>query len=56
MQELVERIRREGIHVGGGIVKVDGFLNHQVDTDLAAGMGRNLPVAFSRQGSMTRRK
>jgi hypothetical protein len=29
MQELIEKIQTEGEHVGGGIVKVDSFLNHQ---------------------------
>ncbi len=32
MQALQERIRREGRVLPGNIVKVDGFLNHQVDT------------------------
>lgn len=32
MQALKERIRREGRILPGNIVKVDGFLNHQVDT------------------------
>ena len=37
MQELKERILREGRVLPGGIIKVDGFLNHRVDTAL---MGR----------------
>ena len=37
MQELKERIVREGRVLPGGIIKVDGFLNHRVDTAL---MGR----------------
>lgn len=32
MQALKDRIRREGRILPGNIVKVDGFLNHQVDT------------------------
>ncbi len=39
MQELIDRIRTEGVHVGGGIVKLDGFLNHQVDPGLTRRMG-----------------
>lgn len=31
MQALKERILREGKNLGGGILKVDGFINHQVD-------------------------
>ena len=34
MQELKERIRREGKVLPGNIVKVDGFLNHRVDCKL----------------------
>ena len=34
MQELIQRILNEGEHIGGGIVKVDSFLNHQVDPQL----------------------
>lgn len=34
MQELKERIRREGKVLPGNIVKVDGFLNHRIDCKL----------------------
>ena len=34
MQQLKERILREGRILPGNIVKVDGFLNHRVDTNL----------------------
>ncbi len=34
MQELKERIVKEGRVLPGDIVKVDGFLNHRVDTEL----------------------
>ena len=34
MQQLQECIRREGKVLPGSIVKVDGFLNHRVDTAL----------------------
>ena len=34
MELLQERIRREGKVLPGNIVKVDGFLNHRVDTRL----------------------
>lgn len=40
MEELIERIRTEAIYLGNGIIKVDGFLNHQIDPQLTAGMGR----------------
>lgn len=34
MQELKDRIRREGKVLPGNIVKIDGFLNHRVDCQL----------------------
>ena len=34
MQILKERIRREGKVLPGNIIKIDGFLNHRVDTKL----------------------
>ena len=50
MQELIERIRNEGIHIGGGIVKVDGFLNHQVDAGLMHRIGAQLASYFRSAG------
>ena len=34
MQELKERIVKEGKVLPGNIIKVDGFLNHRIDTQL----------------------
>lgn len=34
------------MHVGGGIVKVDGFLNHQVDARLIMAMGERFAERF----------
>ena len=34
MQELQDRIRKEGKVLPGNIIKVDGFLNHRVDVKL----------------------
>ena len=34
MQELRERIVKEGKVLPGNIIKVDGFLNHRIDTEL----------------------
>ena len=36
MQQLKDRIRREGKVLPGNIIQVDGFLNHRVDTRLMA--------------------
>ena len=34
MEQLKERIRKEGRVLPGNIIKVDGFMNHRVDTKL----------------------
>lgn len=44
MQELKERIAREGRVLPGNIVKIDGFMNHLVDT----GLMRNIAREFAR--------
>lgn len=47
MNALKERIRNEGRNLGGGILKVDGFVNHQVDPALMNDCGRELAARFS---------
>ncbi len=47
MNALKERIRNEGRNLGGGILKVDGFVNHQVDPALMNECGRELAARFS---------
>lgn len=48
MQQLIDRIRREGKVLPGDIIKVDGFLNHRVDTgfmsDLADEFAKYFPI------------
>jgi xanthine phosphoribosyltransferase len=39
MKALVERIQAEAIYLGKGIIKVDSFINHQIDPSLTAAMG-----------------
>lgn len=50
MEALVERIRAEGQHIGKGIIKVDGFLNHQIDPVLTTGMGEAFVARFAEAG------
>jgi xanthine phosphoribosyltransferase len=45
--ELIERIRRDGRNLGKGILKVDGFINHQVDPMLMDACGRELAQRFA---------
>lgn len=47
LQRLKEAIRSQGRAVGDGILKVDGFLNHQIDVDLLCDMGRELHERFA---------
>ena len=46
MQELKERIQKEGKVLPGNIVKIDGFMNHLVDTDLMRNIARELARRF----------
>ena len=50
MKALVERIRREGRNLGRGILKVDGFINHQLDPELTSEMGREFARRFAAAG------
>jgi len=49
--ELIERIRRDGKNLGNGILKVDGFINHQVDPLLMDACGRELAQRFADVGA-----
>jgi len=49
--ELIERIRRDGKNLGNGILKVDGFINHQVDPILMDACGRELAKRFTNIGA-----
>ncbi|UCF29102.1 MAG: xanthine phosphoribosyltransferase [Chloroflexota bacterium] len=46
MQELKDRILRDGKNLGGGILKVDGFINHQVDPVLMDACGKEFARRF----------
>ena len=51
MQELKERILREGRNLGNGILKVDGFVNHQVDPILMDKCGQEFARRFTSLGA-----
>jgi xanthine phosphoribosyltransferase len=51
MKELVERIRRDGKMLGNGILKVDSFVNHQVDAGLMDACGREFARRFAGIGA-----
>lgn len=51
MRLLEERILSEGKNLGNGILKVDGFINHQVDPILMDACGRELARRFKDIGA-----
>ena len=50
MQLLKDRIRAEGRVLPGNIIKVDGFLNHRVDTKLMRAMAKEFGRLFDLTG------
>jgi len=47
VKELKERILRDGRNLGGGILKVDSFVNHQVDPLLMDACGKEFARRFA---------
>ncbi len=47
MQLLKDRIRKEGHIAPGGVLKVDSFLNHQIDIELYNEIGKEFKRLFS---------
>jgi xanthine phosphoribosyltransferase len=46
MNTLIQKIKKEGKNLGGGILKVDGFINHQVDPMIMDECGREFAERF----------
>ncbi len=46
MKILEDRIRKEGIVLNNRVLKVDSFLNHQIDPDLFAEIGKEIARRF----------
>ena len=51
MELLKQRIQREGVNMGHGILKVDSFINHQVDPALMLAVGGALAARFAHLGA-----
>ena len=51
MEALKERVKQEGQNLGRGIIKVDSFINHQVDPELMVAVGRELAGRFGGAGA-----
>ena len=48
MNFLEERIQKDGVIKPGNVLKVDSFLNHQMDVDIMDQLGHcSSPVRFS---------
>jgi xanthine phosphoribosyltransferase len=51
MQALKDRIMRDGKNLGSGILKVDNFINHQVDPQLMDACGKEFASRFANVGA-----
>jgi len=51
VKELEDRILRDGKILGGGILKVDSFVNHQVDPLLMESCGKEFAKLFASVGA-----
>ncbi len=47
MEALKQRILDEGQNLGRGILKIDSFLNHQLDPKLMEGIGEEIAARFA---------
>ncbi len=54
MQLLVDRIKQDANYLGKGIIKMDSFLNHQVDVELAEKMAEAFCLRFSELPEVTK--
>lgn len=46
MQLLKDKIKKDGVVINGEILKVDSFLNHQIDPDLMLKIGKEFAKRF----------
>jgi xanthine phosphoribosyltransferase len=51
MEDLKRRVVEEGQNLGGGILKVDSFINHQIDPGLMRQAGEELARRFGTTGA-----
>jgi xanthine phosphoribosyltransferase len=51
MEALRQRILEEGQNLGRGILKIDSFLNHQVDAELMEAVGKEMAQRFADRGA-----
>ena len=46
MKLLEERILKDGVIINNDILKVDSFLNHQIDTELTRSIAKEIAACF----------
>ena len=51
MKLLEDKIKQEGKVLEGGILKVDGFLNHRLDVALIGKLGADIAREFASAGA-----
>ncbi|MDU1673998.1 MAG: xanthine phosphoribosyltransferase [Veillonella sp.] len=56
MELLKERIREEGIVLNNRVLKVDGFLNHQIDPQLFKAIGKEIADRYRDAGVQRMKK
>lgn len=49
LQQLIDRIKRDGVVKPGGVLKVDSFLNHQIDPALSYDMAKEIYRLFGNE-------
>ena len=47
MKELEERVLKDGIIINNDILKVDSFLNHQIDVALVSDIAKDITNSFA---------
>ena len=52
MKELVDRIKQDGEVLPGNVLKINSFLNHQVDPQLMMHVGEDLPAFLKMKKSI----
>lgn len=55
MKQLIDKIQSEGLYLGKGIIKVDGFINHQIEPALTMGFGPAFVESLKTKGVATER-
>lgn len=50
MEKIQQRVKEDGVVIDGGILKVDSFLNHQIDPELMYEVGETIYDKYKDEG------